>query len=135
MAVHSRRVDVADRCIEFADAAASLLDHDIPDTQASDAKPVYAVRNSIDRQHEEIDALIARYDWPEDVPVPPVLATLRERPQDLERAAEQCDTLVVGITDEVTEALAALARLRRTGCGTRSRGAGPRASGSGQATA
>ena len=108
MAAHSSRVDVAERCIELADDAAALLDQKIPDTEASDAKPVYALRNSIDRQHGEIDALIARYDWPEGVPVPPVLAALRERQQVLERAAAQCDTLVVGITDEVTEALDAL---------------------------
>ena len=108
MAVHSRRMDVADRCIELANAAASLLDHDIPDTETSEAEPVYALRNSIDRQHEDIDALIARYDWPEDLPVPPVVAALRERQQNLERAAAQCDTLVVGITDEVSEAIAVL---------------------------
>ncbi len=108
MSAHASRLVVAERCLELADEAASLLDHDIPDTEAADAKPVYALRNSIDRQHGEIGALIARYGWPDDLPPPPVLAALRERQQHLERAAERCDTLVVGITSEVTDALAAL---------------------------
>ena len=108
MAAHAGRLDVAARCLELADDAASLLEHGIPDTEAPDGKPVYALRNSIDRQHEAVDALVARYDWPDDLPVPPVLDALRERQQDLQRAAAQCDALVVGIADEVAAALAAL---------------------------
>ena len=108
MSEHASRLAVAERCLELAAEAASLLDRDIPDTEATDTRPVYALRNSIDRQHGEIGALIARYGWPDDLPAPPVLAALRERQQDLERAAEECDTLVVGLTNKVTDALAAL---------------------------
>ena len=108
MAVHSRRLDVAARCLELGEGAASLLGLDIPDAGSQEDTPVYALRNSIDRQHDEIDALIARYEWPDDVPAPPVLAALRERQRDLQQAAAQCDALVVGITDEVSDALAAL---------------------------
>ena len=108
MAAHASRLAVAERCLELDDEAGSLLGRDIPDTETRDGKPVYALRNSVDRQHEAIDALIARYAWPDDMPVPPVLTALRERQQVLERAAERCEALVVDITQEVTDALAAL---------------------------
>ena len=108
MAAHASRLAVAERCLALDDEAGSLLGRDIPDTETRDGKPVYALRNSVDRQHEAIDALIARYTWPDDMPVPPILTALRERQQELERAAERCEALVVDITQEVTDALAAL---------------------------
>ena len=108
MSAHAGRMVVAERCLELADEATSLLGRGIPDTEARDGKPVYALRSSIDRQHEETGALIARYGWPDDLPAPPTLAALRERFRDLEKAAERCNTLVLGIASEVADALAAL---------------------------
>ena len=108
MAAQADRLAVARRALELADDAAALLDREIPDAEAQDAKPVYAVRADIERQCEAVKAMIERYAWPEDLPAPVALSSLRSRIGELTGAAQRCTTLVAAVTTEVETAIEAL---------------------------
>ena len=107
MAAHGARRAVAERALGLARDAQSLLDRPLPDTEAPD-RAVYALRGDIDRQREAVEALIARYVWPDDLPAPTALVRLRDRAHGLDQAAVRCDALVADIHAQVTVGITAL---------------------------
>lgn len=108
MSTHGARRAIVETALGLAGEAGSLLDRDLPDVEAADAKPVYALRSDIDRHREAVETLIARYAWPDDLPVPAALTGLHERVHALGQAAARCDTIVADIRAAVTDGLAVL---------------------------
>ena len=108
LTLNANRRAIAERALLLANDADALLRHAIPDIEAADEKPIYALRSSIDRDRLAIDELVERYAWPADLPTPTLLAALRERQAALAQAAERCGGLVGAVAEQVTTAIAEL---------------------------
>ena len=145
MATHAARRAVAERALGLVAQAEKLLAREVPDPDATDAKPVYAVRSSIDSQRDAIAALLGRFaenGEPESatgvgeaLPQPAAVAELEARQRALEAVATPLRRRRRGPLRRGQECHRDIARVRRTRRGPRSRGAGPGAARAGAAPA
>lgn len=107
---HARRFE---RAAALRDEAAKALQANSLDVTNVESAADH--KRELVRRRAAVARLLARYDWPEDVPVPAQLTALRERHDALNDAVARCDAETAEVAEEVASQLAELRRCVEAG--------------------
>ena len=88
--------------------AKELLARDIPDPEHPRFETFESAMRELRRHREDVDRLLGRFAWPEDVPEPQEVAALKQRQRDLATAAAQSETHADALLDQVRDLIAEL---------------------------
>ena len=107
LATVTTRIDDIERALSLAPKARDLLGHTVPDAdrQSADAADV---GRRVHGEWRDVDALIARYAWPESLPQPAELLALIQRKDELEASEERSEARVEAMVAEATGLLSEL---------------------------
>ena len=90
--------------------AGELLARDIPDPEHPSFDTFESAMRELQRQRDDVDRLLERFAWPDDVPELKEITALKERQRNLATAAEQSETHIDAMLDQVTDQIAGLRR-------------------------
>ena len=108
MALVAARIRDRERAQDLLPKAKELLARDIPDPEHPRFDTFEAAMRELRRQRDDVDRLLGRLAWPEDVPEPEEVAALKQRQRDLVTAAEQSETHADAMLDQVRDLIAEL---------------------------
>ena len=97
-----------ERAQELAPQAKELLARDIPDPEHPRFETFESVVRELRRQRDDVDHVLARFAWPEDVPELEEITALKQRQRDLVAAAEQAETNADAMLDEMADKISEL---------------------------
>ena len=108
MAAAAARLRDRERAAELMPQADELLARDIPDPEHTRFENFESVMRELRRERDDIDRLLGRFAWPDEVPEPGVIAALKQRQRDLGTAAEQAETHADAMLDQMADEIAQL---------------------------
>ncbi|MDE0179487.1 MAG: DUF349 domain-containing protein, partial [Gammaproteobacteria bacterium] len=108
MAAVTARTRDRERAQDLLPKAKELLARDIPDPEHPRFDTFEAAMRELRRERDDVDRLLGRFAWPEDVPELEEITALKQRQRDLATAAEQSETHADAMLDQVTDQIAAL---------------------------
>ena len=107
LATVTTRIDDIERALSLAPEARDILGHTVPDAEGQSADAADVGRR-VHGEWRDVDALIDRYAWPEDLPQPAELLALTQRKHELEASEERSEAHVEAMVAEATELLTEL---------------------------
>ena len=110
MASVTARTRDRERAQDLVPKARELLARDVPDPEHPRFATFESAMRELRRQRDDVDRLLGRFAWPDDVPELEEITALKQRQRDLATAAEQSETQADAILDQVTDKMAALRR-------------------------
>lgn len=108
MALVAARTRDRERAQDLVPKARELLAREIPDPEHPRFDTFESAMRELRRQRDDVDRLLGRFAWPDDVPELEEITALKQRQRDLATAAEQSETQADAMLDQVTEKIAAL---------------------------
>ena len=108
MASVAARTRDRERMQDLLPKAEEILARDIPDPEHPRFESFEAAMRELRRQRDDVDRLLGRFAWPDDVPELEEIAALKQRQRDLAAAAEQSETHADAMLDQVTDRIAEL---------------------------
>ncbi|MCY3622339.1 MAG: DUF349 domain-containing protein [Gammaproteobacteria bacterium] len=108
MASVAARTQDRERAEGLSPKAKELLARDIPDPEHPRFESFEAAMRELRRQRDEVDRLLGRFAWPDDVPELEEIAALKQRQRDLATVAEQSETQADAMLDQVQPQIAEL---------------------------
>lgn len=108
MALVAARVRDRERAQDLLPKAKELLARDIPDPEQPRFESFEAAMRDLRRQRDDVDRLLGRFAWPDDVPELEEITALKQRQRDLAAAAEQSETHADAMLDQVADKMAEL---------------------------
>ena len=108
MASVAARMRDRERARDLLPKAQELLARDIPDPEHPRFDTFESAMRELRRQRDDVDRLLGRVAWPEDVPDPEEITALKQRQRDLATAAEQSETHADALLDQVRDLIAEL---------------------------
>ena len=108
MASVAARTRDRERAQDLVPKARELLARDIPDPEHPRFDTFESGMHELRRQRDDVDRLLGRFAWPDDVPELEEIAALKQRQRDLATAAEQSETHADAMLDEMADRLAEL---------------------------
>ncbi len=106
-AVAARNRD-RERAQDLLPKAEELLARDIPDPEHPHFESFESAMRELRRQRDDVDRLLGRFAWPDDVPELEEIAALKQRQRDLATAAEQSETQADAMLEQVNDKIAEL---------------------------
>ena len=107
----AKRAGDGERAQALASNTSDLLAREVPDPEDPRFDNFEAWMREVRRQADEVDHLLARYAWPDDLPEPEALAALKRRRGDLAGVAEESDARSDALLEQVA---ASIAKLRQS---------------------
>ena len=108
MASVAARTRDRERAQDLLPKAKELLARDIPDPEHPRFESFEAAMRELRRQRDDIDRLLGRFDWPDDVPELEEVAALKQRQRDLATVAEQSETHADAMLEKVNDQIVEL---------------------------
>ena len=108
MASVAARTRDHERAQDLVPKAKELLARDIPDPEHPRFDTFESAMRELRRQRDDVDRLLGRFAWPDDVSELEEITALKQRQRDLATAAEQSETQADAMLGQVTEKMAAL---------------------------
>ena len=108
LAAAAARMRDRERAQDLLPKANELLARAIPDPEHPRFETFEAAMRELRRQRDDVDRLLGRFAWPDDVPELEEIAALKQRQRDLAAAAEQSETHADARLDQVTDKIAEL---------------------------
>ena len=108
MASVAARTRDRERMQDLLPKAEELLARDIPDAEHPRFESFESAMRELRRQRDDVDHLLGRFAWPDDVPELAEIVALKQRQRDLAAAAEQSETHADAMLDQVTDKIAEL---------------------------
>ena len=97
-----------ERAQDLLPKARELLAGEIPDPEHPRFESFDSAMRELRRQRDDVDRLLGRFAWPDDVPELEEITALKQRQRDLATAAEQSETQADAMLDQVTDKIAEL---------------------------
>ena len=104
----AKRAGDGERVQALASNTSDLLAREVPDPEDPRFDNFEAWMREVRRQADEVDHLLARYAWPDDLPEPEALAALKRRRGDLAGVAEESDARSAALLEQVAASIAEL---------------------------
>ena len=108
MASVTARMRDGERAQELVPKARELLARDVPDPEDPRFDTFEVGMRELRRQRDDVDRLIGRFAWPDDVPELGEVTALKQRQRDLAAVAEQSETHADAVLDQVAEKISGL---------------------------
>ena len=108
MASVAARMRDHERAHDLLPKAKELLARDIPDPEHPRFESFESAMRELRRQRDDVERLLGRFAWPDDVPELEEISALKQRQRDLATAAEQSETHADALLDQVTAEIAEL---------------------------
>lgn len=97
-----------ERAHDLVPKAQELLARDIVDPEHSRFDTFESGMRDLRRQHDDVDRLLGRFAWPDDVPELREITALKQRQRDLATAREQSEANVDAMLEQMSDKLAEL---------------------------
>ncbi len=101
MASANTRIHLVERALALAPEVQAILGDDVLSPHSPQADGIDSFARRVHRQLDDVDHLLGRYAWPEDLPEPEEIAALGQRQRDLAKVAEQSEDRADALVDEV----------------------------------
>ena len=108
MASIAARTRDRERAQDLVPKAKELLARDIPDPEHPRFESFESGMRELRRQRDDVERLLERFAWPDDMPELEEIAALKQRQGDLAAAAEQSETHADAMLDQMGDKLAEL---------------------------
>ena len=108
MASVAARMRDYERAQDLLPEAKELLARDIADPEHPRFESFESAMRELRRQRDDVERLLGRFAWPDDVPELEEIAALKQRQRDLAKAAELSETHADAILDQVNGVIAEL---------------------------
>ena len=108
MALVRARLRMAERGASLAAEAAELLKQEVADAATASVDALHALCQSVRRQQADVERLLNRCQWPEDLPTPAHVAALDERRGALAAARQSAEARLAQLAEEIAAAIAEL---------------------------
>ena len=108
MALVATRTRDRERARDLLPKARELLALEVPDPEHPRFETFEAAARELRQQRGDIERLLDRLAWPDDVPDLEEIAALRQRQRDLESVSEQSETHADALLDQVAQKIAEL---------------------------
>ena len=108
MAAVASRTRDRERILDLVPKARELLEREIPNPEHPRFDTFESANRELRRQRDDVERLLGRFAWPDDIPDPEEVAALKQRQRDLGSASEQSETRSDALLEEVGEKVAEL---------------------------